>query len=94
MREVTGGRLAPGTVLRRSRGCMDPWPRSAAWVYILFDERGALLYIGKSTRPKTRVRLHGQRMPWAEVELISCASESEALAIEGDPSTASPRRRC
>lgn len=74
----------PGATFRRARGSMDRWPVAPAWVYVLLDHEGTVLYVGKAKAPKNRMRDHNQRIPWEQAELIACASEADALTLEGD----------
>lgn len=74
----------PGEVVRRERGSFDKWPIAPAWVYVLLDSDRNVLYIGKTISPKQRLRTHSYSVPWQHADLIACASEREALALESD----------
>lgn len=77
--------VAPGTKIRRSELDDTPWPKAPAWVYVLLATDHQVLYIGKTISPRTRLATHSARgIPWTEVELIACATEAAALALEGD----------
>lgn len=45
-----------------------------------------VLYVGKTAKhPRYRLAAHADRgIPWTEVELIACATEADALSLEGD----------
>lgn len=65
--------------------CQADAARPAA-VYRLYDAAGALLYVGMSTRPWTRMPGHQSRSPWwgevARQEMTWFRSEADALSAE------------
>lgn len=75
--------MEPGEVVHRVRGATAPWPKAPAFVYLLLLD-GVVVYVGKSINPRDRMPDHARNKQWDAVDLIACASEVDALRLEGD----------
>jgi excinuclease ABC subunit C len=53
-------------------------------VYILYNEKDEILYVGKATNLKQRIAAHHQQIPFSRYSTIKTASEREALLLEAN----------
>lgn len=58
-------------------------PADGTHLYRLFGGNGALLYIGLSSQPRSRLKQHWRRQPWRD-EVVSSSFQPLGRAGEGE----------
>lgn len=72
-----------GDIWVRVRGSNARLPKAPAFVYLLRDDTGKVIYIGYSENIGTRLGDHKGK-PWVTADLIGCDNVRAARALEGD----------
>lgn len=80
--EINSARSRTSGVKQRGSGAW--WPAQGTHiVYVLKDEEGAIIYIGKTHHAAQRIAGH-QAKPWTEAHWYACRDRAHASELEAD----------